>query len=173
MSLFRSSSRLIAAVVLTGGAGLLTAAALAEPGVRPASEAAIRQFETEVRPTLLASCVSCHGPKVQMGGLRLDTKAGLLKGGAHGPVIVAGDPAKSPLIEVIRYQGKVKMPPAGPLKPAQVESLVKWVESGAAWPETSGKPKTANTALGDTWAFSKPVRPPLPKVKLAGWVRNP
>jgi hypothetical protein len=153
-------------------AGTVAVTAIAAPGEKLDKDAVIRQFETEVRPTLTTTCVSCHGPKVQLGGLRLDTKAGLLKGGAHGPVIVPGHPEKSPLIEAIRYQGKIKMPPAGPIKPGQIEALVQWVQQGAVWPDVSAKARTTGV-LGDTWAFSKPARPPLPKVKLASWVRNP
>ena len=63
-------------------------------------------FETHVRPVLAENCFSCHGPERQMAGLRLDSRAGLLKGSQHGPVLVAGDPEKSTLIRAIRYRGE-------------------------------------------------------------------
>src|ERR1019366_4887451 len=52
-------------------------------------------FETKVRPTLANKCFVCHGATTQLGGLRLDSMAAILKGGGSGPAIVAGDPDKS------------------------------------------------------------------------------
>src|SRR5581483_4179155 len=49
-------------------------------------------FEKHVRPVLVENCLSCHGTKKQMGGLRLDSREAMLKGGDNGPVIVPGDP---------------------------------------------------------------------------------
>ncbi|MBC8065186.1 MAG: hypothetical protein H7Y17_10175, partial [Chlorobia bacterium] len=49
-------------------------------------------FEAKIRPVLADNCYSCHGPKVQMAGLRLDSNAGVLKGADSGKVIVSGDP---------------------------------------------------------------------------------
>src|SRR5882672_4886052 len=48
---------------------------------------ALEHFEKNVRPLLHASCVPCHGPEKQKGGLRLDSKAALLKGGDSGAVL--------------------------------------------------------------------------------------
>src|SRR5579871_4831066 len=51
-------------------------------------------FEKQVRPVLVEHCYECHsaGAKKLKGGLRLDSRAGLLKGGDSGPAIVAGQP---------------------------------------------------------------------------------
>src|SRR5712671_6291461 len=54
-------------------------------------------FESWVRPVLAANCYDCHADE-KMGGLRLDSRDGLLKGGNSGPAIVPGDPEKSLLI---------------------------------------------------------------------------
>ena len=50
----------------------------------------IRFFESQIRPLLLAKCVGCHGSKKQAGGLRLDSRTNLIKGGESGPAIVVG-----------------------------------------------------------------------------------
>src|SRR5262245_4803550 len=76
-----------------------------------AAESAADQFEKKVRPLLAAKCWQCHGPEKQKGGLRLDTAAGLAKGGDLGPVIVRGDPDKSLLVQAVRQTGDLKMPP--------------------------------------------------------------
>lgn len=35
-------------------------------------------FEARIRPILASSCIECHGPKKASGGLRLDSKAGIV-----------------------------------------------------------------------------------------------
>src|SRR5437773_367202 len=59
--------------------------------------AGIAFFEKRIRPLLVQHCYSCHSaqaPKLK-GGLRLDSREGLLKGGASGPAIIPGKPADS------------------------------------------------------------------------------
>src|SRR5437667_5806636 len=97
------------------------AAAQKAPAPKPLSAPAPNRegeefFEAKVRPLLATSCASCHGPAQQMGGLRLDSRAALLKGGTRGPAVVVGDPARSLLVQAVHHDGALKMPPAGPLK---------------------------------------------------------
>src|SRR4051812_1974882 len=90
-------------------------------------------FEAKVRPVLAANCYDCHTDE-RMGGLRLDSREGLLKGGKSGPAIVPGDPDKSVLIQAVRQTSdKLKMPKGGQLKPDEVEALTEWVRAGAVW----------------------------------------
>jgi hypothetical protein len=70
-------------------------------------------FEAKVRPVLAAHCLECHGSGKPKGGLRLDARDSMLKGGEGGPVVVPGKPEESALIEAIRYDGGVQMPPKG------------------------------------------------------------
>src|SRR5689334_11166098 len=70
----------------------------------------IEYFEKHVRPLLTAKCVECHGPKQQEAGLRLDSRVGVLKGMEGVPAAVPGDPAKSRIIAVVKYDGDVQMP---------------------------------------------------------------
>src|SRR5579872_3328743 len=83
----------------------------AAPPTPAADPRGVAFFEKKVRPVLAEKCWSCHGPAKQRAGLRLDSRAALLKGGDGGPVVVAGRPEKSPLIHAVRRDGDVKMPP--------------------------------------------------------------
>ena len=78
-----------------------------------------------------------------MGGLRLDSREAMLKGGKSGPAIVPGDPEKSLLIQAVRQSGALKMPKGGRLKPDEVDALVEWVRGGAPWP---ARRRSATTA---------------------------
>src|SRR5579859_2756921 len=77
----------------------------------PTSPEALEFFEKKVRPVLVENCVSCHGAKRQEFGLRLGSRAAVLKGSDGGAVVVSGEPEKSTLIEAVRYKGQTKMPP--------------------------------------------------------------
>jgi len=145
----------------------------------PGDKQAEEFFEREVRPILVEHCQSCHGAKKQEMSLRLDSTAGLSAGGDSGPVVVAGDPASSRLIEAVRYGGEVKMPPKGKLSEKAIASLEKWVKLGAVWPkEDAAAP--AKTRGGVTveeaknhWSF-QPIRSPaIPGVKVANRVATP
>ena len=70
------------------------------PRAAPAPQSA-EFFEARIRPVLAANCYDCHADE-RMGGLRLDSREGLLKGGGSGPAIVPGDPDKSLLIQAVR-----------------------------------------------------------------------
>ncbi len=170
------------ALALSAGAALAWGQEAAKPSAplpfpKPSAEA-LQFFESKVRPVLVQQCGACHGEKSARGGLRLDLYAALLKGGESGPAIQPGDPDKSPLIQVLRYDGPVKMPPQGKLRAQQIEDLTAWVRMGAPWPEEKGKGQDAARGhaapSGPHWAF-QPVKPPaipaFPKAKAL--VRNP
>ncbi|MFT5289264.1 MAG: mono/diheme cytochrome c family protein [Planctomycetota bacterium] len=133
------------------------------------------QFGTEVYPLLEARCFKCHGPEKQKSGLRLDSRARILKGGEEGPALVPGDPDGSLLIAAIRRQEELEMPPKEALSPKEVEVLVSWVQAGATWPESfvaaehapgasSTNPVTSPDApamTGEPIHFNRDVRPLL------------
>ncbi len=135
--------------------------------------ATVPDFARDVQPVLESRCWACHGSKLQMHGLRLDRRADALKGGGSGvPAIVPGSSAQSLLIKYVSGQDKdVVMPPAGArLKPAEIEMLRAWIDSGAAFPgevEATPAPKRS-----DHWSFQPISRPRVPEVK-SEWVRNP
>src|SRR5262249_54982862 len=72
-------------------------------------------FEKKIRPVLVAECYGCHSPervKKVKGGLALDTREGLRKGGDSGPVIVPGSPSRSLLIKALGHgDPSLSMPP--------------------------------------------------------------
>src|SRR3954471_18503842 len=123
----------------------------------PAAPANDTQFEREVRPVLVERCVKCHGPAKASGGLRLDSREPLLKGGDSGPAVVPGKPADSRLVKAIRREKGVEpMPPDKALAPTAVAALETWVRDGAVWPATAAPVRVAGH-----WAF-EPVRPRTP-----------
>jgi hypothetical protein len=170
------------AAVLTCLAALST-----NPGIlraadppRPASPdpKAIEFFEKQVRPLLADNCLSCHGPMKQRGGLRLDSRAGMMKGSDSGPVVVPGEPDKSLLIQAVRQQDNVKMPPKGKLSDQAIDTLTAWVKMGAPWPDLArvNPPPTAPTVeevRKRHWAFQPVKEAPAPAVKKPEWVKNP
>jgi mono/diheme cytochrome c family protein len=162
------------AVLLTSLGGLWFAAGVARAA--PADPQALEYFEKRVRPVLVEKCQSCHGPKKQQGGLRLDSGAALLKGGDNGPVVQPGEPDKSLLIQAVRQGGDLKMPPKGKLDTDAVAALAGWVKMGAPWPEAA-TPTTGSSAVAEVrkshWSFRPVTRPALPAVKNAAWVSNP
>lgn len=93
-------------------------------------------FEKKIRPLLVEHCLDCHSEakKVQ-GGLRLDSVEGWSAGGDTGIAVVPGKPEESLLIEAVKYQGDLKMPPKGKLSDAAIADLEQWIERGAEDPQ--------------------------------------
>ena len=115
-----------------------------------ADEPADEFFETRVRPLLLERCFECHstGSKSLMAGLKLDSKSGLLAGGASGPVVVPGDASRSLLIKVLHAgeSGSSSRPEHRLPNPA-IEDLEKWVNGGAAFPTAAPDGKATYSRL--------------------------
>ena len=91
-------------------------------------------FEENVRPILEETCLECHDAEKQKGGLRLDSRSAVVRGGDHGLVVVPGNPDASKLIQAVRREGKLQMPPKEELFPQDVEVLVEWIRRGMPWP---------------------------------------
>jgi hypothetical protein len=137
-----------------------------------------RFFESEVRPLLVTKCQKCHGPRQQKGGLRLDSRAGLLKGGKTGPAVVAGSVDASLLIEAVRHESlEMPPPPEPPLSDREIATLERWITQGAPWPEskaiTSPSPGAISAEDRAYWAYQPPGNPVVPDVPDGGWSRNP
>ncbi len=150
------------------------------PSVRAAQESAkpdregLDFFESRVRPVLVDRCYSCHSRKAEKlkGGLLLDTREGVLKGGISGPAIVPGDPERSLLVRALRRTDEnLQMPPKKPLDPEQVADFEAWVKRGAPDPRvsTAALPAPSKTH----WAFQPVKDPAPPAVRDASWARNP
>jgi mono/diheme cytochrome c family protein len=118
-------------------------------------------FNRDVRPILSNRCFKCHGPDLKKGGLDLRTSDTALKPlKSAGFAIVPGNAEDSRLLEKVQAEPPaLRMPPKGdPLTPDQIATLKAWIEQGAKYEEH--------------WAYVKPTRPELPKVKNKDWVRN-
>ena len=93
--------------------------------------AALEFFEARVRPLLIEHCYECHSAADVNGGLRLDSRDGVLAGGDSGPTAKPGDPDHSLLIEAVRYKNRdLQMPPKNPLSAEDVATLERWVKIG-------------------------------------------
>jgi hypothetical protein len=155
------------------GLGLLTFVPLNRCAAEP-NDSKIEFFENKVRPLLVEHCFSCHGEKKQQGGLRLDSQEAINKGGDTGPVVTSGDPAKSTLFKVVKYDGDIQMPPKGKLSDTSIKVFEEWVRQGAVFPGKSTKSivNTDPKKLQEHWAF-QPVRViPPPLVKQPELVQN-
>ncbi|PYV00160.1 MAG: hypothetical protein DMG10_22280 [Acidobacteria bacterium] len=126
----------------------------------------------DVKPVFASNCYGCHGAKVQMAGLRLDTGAAILKGSMSGPVVVPGSSAESKLIRAVTgAEGAVRMPfKKPPLKEEEIARIKAWVDQGAKVSEA--ELADDGRAVQTHWAFLPPVRPALPEVHNPQWVRN-
>jgi hypothetical protein len=134
-------------------------------------------FETKVRPILATECFSCHTDS-QFGGLRLDSREAMLRGGKSGPAIVPGDPEKSLLVAAIRQTGALKMPKGGRLTKDQIEAIVEWIRTGAVWPSAGNAPvatkgeQIVDPARRAFWSF-QPLHPtPAATIKESTWPKT-
>ena len=139
-------------------------------------------------------CFQCHGEALQMSGLDLRTRAGILKGGTNGPAIVPGNAAASPLYQRITGQVQPAMPmaPVPSLTAEEIAAVKTWIDAGAPMADES-KSAAAGGAAGSNsllvygsyqerkitdadrewWSFKKPVRAAVPRVSDARWSKNP
>ena len=157
--------------------GLVTSFAVGGFSAEPT--AAQREFfENRIRPVLANHCYKCHSAQAEKvkGGLLLDTRHDLLKGGDAGPAVVPGYPDRSLLIRAVQYTDPdLQMPPKGEkLSTAQVNDLVAWVRMGVPDPRTE---KTANLKSqiphSQHWAFQPVKKPAVPEVKQTDWPASP
>lgn len=141
-----------------------------------ASEPTVKQdefFETRIRPVLADHCFRCHSEDAEKlkGDLKLDSLAGLLRGGDLGPSLNLEEPESSLFLEAIRWKSRdLEMPPKAPL-PAPVQAdLEKWVLMGAPWPGSSKESIDLTSEEGGYdfevakkhWAFQPVQKPETP-----------
>lgn len=145
----------------------------------------IEFFEKRIRPVLVKHCYECHSSESgkSKGGLVVDSRDGLLKGGDGGPAIVPGEPASSLLIQAIRYEDKnIAMPPpkhGGKLADVIIHDFEQWVAMGAPDPRKSGGNGNVSQDDGRAWEDSKkwwawqpPQRAEVPAVKNVSWPKT-
>ncbi len=141
--------------------------------------AGVAFFEKKIRPVLVKECYGCHSTakaKKPRGGLLLDSREGLRKGGDSGPVIVPGRPAQSLLIKVLGHgDPKRAMPPKKKLDEAVVRDFEEWIRQGAPDPRdgtrVAGQDQGIEKGRGH-WAYQPPRKAAVPPVKNTAWPRT-
>jgi hypothetical protein len=128
----------------------------------------IVSYNFHIRPILSDKCFTCHGPDVSKleAGLRLDLPEHAfapLKETKGAFALVPGKPEESELFKRISSTDSTYMMPLpeshlGALTAYEIKLVEKWIKQGAKY-----EPH---------WAFVKPVKTPLPKVKNEGWSKN-
>jgi len=150
----------------------------------PPAPAGSEFFEKNVRPLLAERCYSCHSARAgkTSGGLALDSRDGLLKGGDSGPGLVPGDPDRSLLIKAVRHEDDtLKMPKKEKLREDQIGDLIAWIKMGAPDPRTRAVSGTGRGAAGADaapagrafWSFQAPGNIVPPEPADASWCRTP
>jgi mono/diheme cytochrome c family protein len=159
----------------------------AQPGSKKERTARKEQgvsFVNQIAPIFKEHCLGCHGSEAK-GGLRLDTFAGLEKGGKSGPLVVSGDPDNSLLMGRLLIPGDTRMPKGGqPLTEVECTKIADWIRRGAKFDGDDPQKtldKLASTAVasapgakmkapkfpitkptgGETVAFTKDIAPIL------------
>ncbi len=127
-------------------------------------------FEKNVRPLLVSQCASCHGGASPAGGLKLDSREALLKGGSRGPAVVPGKPGESLLVRaVLHKEGNLRMPPGPKLSDANAALLAQWIEMGVPW----GAPPATAAGNEKFWSFLPPLDPKPPTGKNGAQAGHP
>jgi hypothetical protein len=112
--------------------GLLAAVLLQVPDAK-----GVEFFEKRIRPIFAEHCASCHSSSAKnlKGGLLLDSREDILKGGDSGPAVSPGAPEKSLLLKAVRWIDEdLRMPPKKQLPAEALGVLEDWIRRGAPAP---------------------------------------
>ena len=122
----------------------------------------------------MGTCFPCHGGKKVSGGLKVGSRAALLKGGDSGPAVVPFDFQSSLLGRAISHADEsLKMPPSKKLAEPQRKAIATWIEQGAPWPEESPEVvSSVREPSRDHWAW-QPVVAREPPADSSGWSAHP
>jgi cytochrome c len=109
-------------------------AALAVPAsAANRSDPGERFFDSRVAPILIKRCLGCHNEQLKNGNISFRDRGSLLQGGGRGPAIVPGRPEESVLVESLRHEGDLQMPPGPRLPSKEIAILTEWIKRGAVW----------------------------------------
>ena len=141
-------------------------------------------FEKRIRPIFAEHCFECHSADAgkSKGGLSLDSREDILRGGDSGAALKEKDPDHSKLIEAVRWTNQdFQMPPKKALSPAQISDLETWVSLGAPHPvasarERKSKPTAPTVEEGRAfWSFRPIGSPRIPVFEQVEqqWAQSP
>lgn len=141
-------------------------------------------FESKIRPQLIEHCYQCHakdGDKIK-GGLLLDTRNGLIRGGDSGTAIVPGSPEDSLLYIAMTYEdSSLEMPKKKKLPDSIIADFYTWIEMGAPDPrhdpDGNTEPESYTSTIDiekgrEHWAYQPPLKHAIPAVSDETWARN-
>lgn len=140
------------------------------------SEKGIEFFEKKIRPALVTQCYKCHSAKSTKvkGGLLVDSRDGLLKGGDSGPAIVPRQPQKSRLLKAVSYTDtELQMPPKNKLSAQQIKDLETWIKMGAPDPRRANISTSPAPLSTNLWSLKPITHPTPPKVHNMDWAKTP
>jgi len=139
--------------------------------------AQVEFFEAKIRPVLVAHCYECHAASTKnpKGGLLLDTREGIRRGGESGHAVVPGDLDESLIISSLKYES-FEMPPQGQLPSQVIKDFERWISMGAHDPRDGKSALVRDTidfeSARDFWAFQPLRKPSVPMVKNESWLRS-
>ena len=160
-------------------AGMLASIAMLCSTAKSNDTNEVKFFRDRIEPILKAQCYSCHSGLADQiqGGLRLDSRAAVLRGGESGPAVTVGKSHTSLLIQAIRHESGMAMPPkTGKLSEETIADFVKWVEMGAPDPrdvEVPDETKASSSIARRHWSFQPVKKVDPPEVTDADWGRMP
>ncbi|EMI20003.1 protein containing DUF1549 [Rhodopirellula maiorica SM1] len=144
----------------------------------PISEDQLAFFENRIRPLLATHCYECHSSESDelQGGLLVDSRPTLHRGGDSGPAVVPGDVEHSLLIQAVRYDDAMEMPPDSKLSNAEIADLETWVKMGAPDPRHQAtrfvRKKIDVDKARRHWSLRPLRNPTLPEPRDASWPYN-
>lgn len=99
----------------------------------PAPDTGSMSAYADVQMIFDKSCVQCHGAGSPKEGIDLRSYESVMKGGNSGPIVVAGDPAGSPLVHALRGTDGAKQMPfmQSPLPEEEIAKVEAWIKDGA------------------------------------------
>jgi hypothetical protein len=150
--------------------GLFLAGVPAAAAASDNLDEAERFFESRIRPLLVQRCYKCHSETARKGGLRLDSREGVLEGGESGAAVVVEKPDESLLLEAVRHQNGLVMPPDGKLNEVQIAALAEWIKGGLVWPGATTTLATEIVPAGNSIVPTPPNEGTLSKA-LQLWLR--
>lgn len=131
-------------------------------------------YRSQIKPLIDKNCLGCHNEKVKQGGFDISSREALLRGSEHGKVIVPGKPEDSQLYKLVAHVSEPGMPFKGKKLPDEaIAKISEWIRAGAPYGDFVEDADATFAAEGAThWAFRKPVKPPVPKVRDIAWSKN-
>jgi hypothetical protein len=143
---------------------------------KPAQSTPI-DFARDIEPILAKNCYECHGPKKEKAHLRLDSAAGVMKGGEAGAIVLPGNSQQSLMVRrLLGLDGEDRMPKdEDPLPTDQIALIRAWIDQGAALPPGAVPASAAASSKEPPqhWAYRPPAHPDPPGVRGEAWARTP